>query len=326
MRKWHPRIYFPLLFILVASISLPGEALLPFKSALIAIAAPVWSRLQTTKQDNAEVTEKIHDLELENLLLKNALSDLQDVLSSERSLEKQWKWYREETADSSIDYLRYLRKEIVQPLIQRQLQGTPAQVIYRSPEYWSNSLWIDIGSTRNSSAKRLAVAKGSPVVIGTTVVGVVDHVEAERSRVRLITDPGVIPSVRVMRMDKDRPLFLAKGELRGSVKTSWRQRSAILKGTGFNYDYADEEGPARDLRTGDPVKSLGNLQKTPLIQEGDLLITSGMDGIFPKGLRVAQVSSIQLLREGDYYYEIEATSCLEHFDDLHVVYVLPPIS
>ncbi len=31
-----------------------------------------------------------------------------------------------------------------------------------------------------------------------------------------------------------------------------------------------------------------------------------MDGVFPEGLKVARVTKIQALREGDYCYEIEA--------------------
>ena len=49
---------------------------------------------------------------------------------------------------------------------------------------------------------------------------------------------------------KKQLIYLAKGELYGSSKPLWRTQRHQLKGTGFNYDFADGEGPARDLQTG----------------------------------------------------------------------------
>ena len=70
---------------------------------------------------------------------------------------------------------------------------------------------------------------------------------------------------------------MAKGELHGSSKPLWRGYSQVLKGIGFNYDYADAYGPARDLRTG---KTTANSPGISLLRVNDLLMTTGMDGIF----------------------------------------------
>ncbi len=43
--------------------------------------------------------------------------------------------------------------------------------------------------------------------------------------------------------------YLAKGELKGSILPIG-YGPPVLKGTGFNYDFPDEEGESRDLRTG----------------------------------------------------------------------------
>ena len=119
---------------------------------------------------------------------------------------------------------------------------------------------------------------------------------------------------------------LAKGELSGSSKPLWRTQRHQLKGTGFNYDFADGEGAARDLRTGnlsslDPVES-----SVPIVKAGDLLVTTGMDGVFPAGLMVAEVTKVHPLKEGDYFYELEALPIAGNFDDLSLVFVIPPVS
>ena len=93
----------------------------------------------------------------------------------------------------------------------------------------------------------------------------------------------------------------AKGEILGSSAPLWRCRGNFLRGIGFNYDYADEEGPARDLRTGQLVASPSSLS-IELIKVGDLLVTTGFDGIFPPGLRVASVTKVGVLNDSGYAY------------------------
>jgi hypothetical protein len=122
--------------------------------------------------------------------------------------------------------------------------------------------------------------------------------------------------------------YLAKGELHGSSSPFWRSKNTTLKGVGFNYDYADEEGPAKDLRDGISVDDKNMKEPCkgePLIEKGDLLVTTGMDGIFPKGLNVAIVSKINALKDGDFAYTIEAKPSVENLNDLEVVLVLPPL-
>lgn len=118
--------------------------------------------------------------------------------------------------------------------------------------------------------------------------------------------------------------YLAKGELHGSSAPFWRSRGISLKGIGFNFDYPDEEGPSRDLKNGRPTgNSAGGI---PLLKEGDLLVTSGLDGVFPQGLLVATVSSIAPLKEGSYAYEIEARPLASNLNDLQTVFILPSLS
>lgn len=119
-------------------------------------------------------------------------------------------------------------------------------------------------------------------------------------------------------------VYLVKGELHGSAAPFWRSRGLVLKGVGFNYDYADEKGPARDLRSGRPITGRG--AAVNLLQEGDLLVTSGLDGVFPPGLSVATVTSISPLKPGAYAYELEALPSASFLNDLEALFVLPSLS
>lgn len=275
----------------------------------------------------------------------------------DRRLHKKEEFVKERQKLEGENHLLRLELRRLAAIVEQQAhklyaEAVPAEVIYRDPENWGCSLWVNVGAETTPS-----VVKNSPVVVGKGLVGVIDYVGATESRVRLISDPHLKLSVRALRgapqnavlqeridallssleKRKDLPLsadettrlvqalkgvsgrldktldgwYLAKGVLEGSGAPLWRSRSQVLKGIGFNYDYPDAEGPARPLHTG-------------IIQVGDLLITTGMDGVFPKGLRVAEVSKVFPLREGGYCFTIEATPIVGTLDELETVFVLPP--
>jgi cell shape-determining protein MreC len=180
-----------------------------------------------------------------------------------------------------------------------------ARVIFREPSTWEEGLWINKGALDSP-----LIVKNSPVLSGDIVVGLIDHLGAHQSRVRLITDPNLNPYVRAERTYKNKSYLLAKGELNGSLDP----KSNRLRGTGFNYDFPDQEGPPQDLRS-----------EFPLIQAGDILVTTGLDGVFPKGLKVARVSKVVPLKEGDYYYDIEAESLLSDLNGLKTVSIIQPL-
>jgi cell shape-determining protein MreC len=64
---------------------------------------------------------------------------------------------------------------------------------------------------------------------------------------------------------------------------------------------------------------------TPIIAVGDLLVTSGLDGLFPPGLFVAIVSKIHPLKEGGFAFDLEAKATAENLEDLTTVSICPPI-
>lgn len=250
-------------------------------------------------------------------------------------------------------------------------ESIPATIIFRSLSTWNSSLWINVGTESNTGPPPPIIAKNSPVLVGDSVVGVVDYVGKHQSRVRLITDSGLVPSVRVARgyeqnktiaenvsdlvsfvnyhpdlfqnsqekialeialkdlylklSEKKNTWYLAKGEIHGQSHPHWRTDSHILRGSGFNYDFEDELGPARELRSGEPVEARKDFKAMPLVKVHDLLVTTGMDGVFPPGLKVAVVTKIDILHEGDYAYELDAKSTVDNLDDLTVVYVIAPL-
>lgn len=179
----------------------------------------------------------------------------------------------------------------------------PAKVIYRSHSAWQSTLWINVGYDSVPFS-----LKNAPVLKGDVVVGVIDEVKAGQSRVRLLSDPSLNPFVRVVR----KGVYLAKGEMNGRAKPAFRRPGTTLLGTGFNYDFPDKEGPAKGLRE-------------DILKPGDLLVTTGLDGVFPKGLKVARVVKVFPLKEGDFYYDLEAESLAGTLNDLEQLHVIPPM-
>jgi len=351
------RIYLSYLLLgccVVGLFHLPRSWSQGWRSASVALASAFCERSANISQDDS--------LAAENILLKNQNENLRSSLFSEYEIEHQIKKLRSYGERETSFFQR--RKEHAEKILNMELFSLSSKIIYRDPAIWSSAVWINSGEIDNERLGERIIAMNSPVLKGAYLVGVIEYVGRSRSRVRLLTDSALVPSVRVVRggsenreflslIDRvreqlvlrgeveelipaleiirkylDRDLderYLAKGELFGSSSPIWRVRSHILKGIGFNYDFADEEGPALELRTGNPLDRLGQQGKLPLIQRGDLLVTTGMDGVFPSDLPVAVVSSIMPLQEGGVTFDIEAILCAGSLHDLSEVTILPPI-
>lgn len=367
-----------ILSFILALMSLPTASTETMRGGAMASLAPLWKGLRSSqtlattffkaksssKEDPGE-SQALHQLELQNQMLVNEINKMQQLFEHELRIIAQL------THSLDPSYADHRTREESLSIIQQQIASLPAKVIYRSPASWSSSLWVDVGEKENEKSGKKIIALNSPVVIGKDVVGVVDYVGSSQSRVRLITDSGITPSVRVSRgslqykqlkeqiqvlqgvlaihpdlfsssQEKSEVLamldnlkmklntsgenwMLAKGELQGASSPLWRSHGQTLKGTGFNYDYSDAEGPARDLRSGAPIPANESIPAIPILQEGDTLVTTGYDGVFPCGLSVAKVAKIHLLKEGDYYYEFDALPTAGDLNELEIVYILPPV-
>lgn len=235
-----------------------------------------------------------------------------------------------------------------------------AQVIFQTQSSWTHTLWIDKGSKTKDLP--FPLKKNCPVLVEDSLVGIVDFVGKYASRIRLISDPQLRPSVRATRggymsrrlfsmaqdlqkalqekphlMPKEHlseklstllklfastlhheiDLRLAKGELQGAESS---KNPHIFRGAGFNYDFDDDEGQKMDLRTGQ--RHIHDV-KTPIIKPGDILETSGLDGFFPKNIKVAVVTKVFPLEEGAIAYSILAKSLIHDFSSLEYVTIIP---
>lgn len=227
--------------------------------------------------------------------------------------------------------------EILSSYFQSPLMG---RVIFRDPAHWGSSCWINIG-------KHHGVKKNSPVVCGKVVVGLVDFVGETQSRVRLITDVGIKPSVMAVRgeiqtwvvkdllrtleknvnnlppsaftaSDKQQALeclqaveralslskqndFALRGIVCGRGDPIWKPEASILNGSDFGFV---------DGKT---------------IEVGDVLVTTGLDGVFPPGLLVATVSEVLPKSEGACSLKIKALSLAPDCSIVDFL-VLPPMN
>ena len=303
---------------------------------------------------NHLLKEKIEELKIEKELLKKQLKQTNENMQQQLQILSKI----DMTAELKEELKLFLQRQLKS--LTQQLPSLSARVIFRSFDQWNSSLWVDVGEVDNIRENKVVIAKNSPVLLNASVVGVIDYVEEKRARVRLISDSSITPSVRAVRGGKRNELFvdaihqlseltideikqlivllnklkrslsplkkswyLAKGELQGSVAPIG-YAPPILKGIGFNYDFDDEQGTSRDLREGF-LKKEGVGTNLPILKVNDLLVTTGMDGIFPSDLPVAIVTKVFSLKEGDYFYELEAKPLAPNFESLSTLFILPPL-
>ncbi len=360
-------------------ISIPKPKVAQLRREVVACISPVWSSIENAKSASGSIgqSSELSHLSLENQLLNSQMEGIYEWLLFEERIQDQMEKFKalsKETVDDLYwNEFFHRRSEELKQILETELQALPGKVIFREPSSWSSSLWINIGEKENEAVGRTIIAKNSPVVIGDSLIGVIEYVGATESRVRLITDAALVPSVRAIRGEtqekevlqvikslKDRLAsredlfssleekktfssilsamqeklvrekknwYLAKGELYGASHPLWKSKEPRLKGVGFQYSNPDVEGPSRELFSGKAldVSASEKWETGPLIQEGDLLVTTGMDGVFPAGLHVAIVSKVGPLKDGDYAYEIEAKPTAQNLEDLKVVFVMPPL-
>jgi cell shape-determining protein MreC len=158
-------LIFVLLFFIL---SLAPATINKLRGKTVSFFTPFWSIITPSPNEKDE--------EISRLQLQNALLQMQN--------------------DSLAELVQ--NKELLQTSIP-STESIPARVIYRSPSSWNSSLWVNVGNATNRALNKNIIAKNSPVVLGTHVIGVVDFVDENTSRVRLITDSALTPSVRAAR-------------------------------------------------------------------------------------------------------------------------------
>ncbi len=361
--------FFLLGLCLFGLINLPQECADQWRCNVVSALSPTWQSVAPRRQKGAPAST-FSGVEVGSLRVQ--YQALQELFLDEKRLQSQAESLAAVVGRNDSEKLRakaLRRADRLKRLLVLQYESIPAQVIFREPSSWSSTIWISVGETDNRVLGTTIVAQNSPVLANQSLVGVVEYVGETQSRVRLISDAGMVCAVRSVRggmqnneltqhvqnllthVQVRQDLFasteeqarfvdmlaafknrlndaeeeeLAKGEICGCSAPLFRSRKAILKGTGFNYDFPDEAGPARDIKTG---RVLGDhfSKETLLIQPGDLLVTSGFDGVFPAGIPVAIATSIAPLKEGGFTYELEAKPTAGDLMDLQTVFVMPPL-
>src|SRR5262245_60304887 len=213
-----------------------GRELPPWASPLLdavvplqkAIALPIdfvrhawggYAGLVDVGRDNERLARRIHELEEENLQLREAL-----------------------VAGGRLARIAEMRADFEVPMLPAQLVGSDVSAFFRS-------VLVDRGRSQG-------VLSGMPVISEEGVVGLVTATSERAARATLLLD-------RQTAID-------------GTVQRS--RTRGIVRGRGS--ELVEFEFVARG---GD-------------VEVGDVVITSGLDGVYPKGLRVGIVTAVS---EGD---------------------------
>ena len=204
-------------------------------------------------------------------------------------------------------------------------------------------VWVNAGKIEG-------IKPNSPVTVGAAVIGVVEEVKEHRSRIRLITDAKLRIAARIAQgkwrdrflwsqlltlshhcslfeeyqqytpmlqhcaeevvsnLSMDKSKLTLKGVLKGDQ--SLFKGNCLLKGEGFQCEHEDNESSAADV-------------STLAVEKGDLLVTSGLDGVFPPGLFLGVVEESH---RRDFCYDLSASACVENLSLLEYVTILPPVS
>ncbi|HXV63043.1 MAG TPA: rod shape-determining protein MreC [Vicinamibacteria bacterium] len=134
--------------------------------------------------------------------------------------------------------------------------------------------------------KNRGVELNSPVIASGGLVGRIISVGEQVAQVQLLTD-----------RDCSVGALLSRTRIRGMVTGSGDERSP----TGLTLNY------------------VSNLED---VVEGDAIVTSGMDGIYPKGIAVGRVSSV---RNGPRLFKLVTVEPAANLGRVEEVFILPPL-
>ena len=169
------------------------------------------------RQRNAELEAEVANLQTEVIALQQQVTEV-------------------ELLSALLDFARS----------QRENEYISASVVFRDPRPFLKYVVIDVGTDDG-------ILSGMPVVSAAGLVGRIDAVTANASRVQLITDPASSVNVNIQPSDT----------------------TAVLSGS----------------ITGDI--SLDLIPQDAEVEPGDLILTSGIGGNFPSNILVGQVASVR---------------------------------
>jgi rod shape-determining protein MreC len=250
----------------------------------------------------------LEQLKLENTLLNNQLSSLKCLLQEKNRLLH--------ISDTSANSLYKPTSEIA-----------IAQILIKDLKPSSFTFWVDIGSNTCQF-----IGKGSPVCFGPYALGIIDYVGKRTSRVRLIADPKLQPSVTAIRGQAARSwmtdiLDAFKADEKLQKNTSQRaiqliqnelQSGALSEELENGYLTGQKRHAGQELLRGE------GFSKESSLQVGDRLITSGLDGMFPKGLIIGKIIEMTPPPPGALSYGVWIKPIYTKKRPPYV-YILPPM-
>ncbi len=237
---------------------------------------------------SVDLHRRIKELEEENRALRDVLlaqRDRIDSLLSELARDREFR-----------EALKLERD----PRFIRSARVLPAMIISRSTNWHAATLLINRGS-------KDGVTERSGLVVGGAAVGVVVEVGPRVSRFAYLTEPGVQIPARVLPAIAERG---AAGRPSGGAAPS---ASAALQGL------LGGEGGRAVLRY--VPSQLGGPGGTRTVRPGDLIVTSGLEKSFPRGLLLGRVDSVEARAE-EPFLEIRVKPAVS-LAEMDAVRVLP---
>lgn len=216
--------------------SAAGAIITPLQSAVTWVSDGI-SGFFSGFGDKDALTQRIEQLEQENRELKDKL-----VNYDEMKLENDWY--------SQILSLHEQHKDY---------QFADGKVITMDPSDPFCSFSIDAGSVAGVKA-------GDPVITADGLVGIVQEVGLNYSKVRTILDPTLKASASISRTDES-------GFTGGSLSLA-------------------DKGLLR----------LNYLERTSSVVSGDFVVTSGLGGVFPSGLLIGRITEVNADTDGMTLY------------------------
>lgn len=209
---------------LVLDVAVPVQKMVAFPFEVARGSWDEYVALVDVGRENAELQERIAELEETNLQLSEALK-----------------------TSGRLDRIAEMREEFDVPMLPTQLVGLDAST-------WFRSVLLDRG--RNHG-----VRSGMPLISEQGLVGLITATSRNAAKGMLLIDHQSAVGAVVQRSR-------SRGMVRGN-------------GAGLVFEFVGRDAD---------------------IAKGDLLITSGLGGVFPKGLRVGVITEVeaegaQLLRE-----------------------------
>ncbi len=207
----------------------------------------------------------------------NSVEEIQHTFEENQVLKREIKKIYEK--DAEIANLREENKQLQAELgvsdTLSEYQTVAANVISRNPDQWIENLIIDVGSDDG-------VNETMPVMNQNGLIGIISEANASSSKVTLITNVDESSNrVSAQINIKDQPDSSEENDNDDANKNS----NAVY---GIISEYREETG---DLVMTQVTSDLD-------IQEGNIVTTSGLGGLFPSGLVIGEVREVTLDNQG----------------------------